>query len=231
LWGAAKIESTIARASLVDDVATRVREEILDGALKPGTRISVAGLSSRLGVSHIPVREAIRRLEAEGLVETQPHRGPVVATVDLDELHHIYDLRRALETHLIRAAATRYLPEQLKEINHLLDWLLECDPKEGDEFYKAHHAFHHALLEPALNPWAERIHGLLWQSAERYQRMYAIAYGSVTAGHREHRRLAKAAEERDGETLAKTLTAHLDRTERAVAAGYRESHPADLSDR
>jgi DNA-binding GntR family transcriptional regulator len=210
----------IARSSLVDQVTDRLRADILSGVLEPGAKITVSAVQRDLGVSHIPIREALRRLEIQGLVETKPNRGPVVAAVRLEDLHAIYELRRVLEGHLIRKAAARYSDGDLTRIRASLERLLPSDPKATDAFWGVHHDFHWALLEPVLSDWARRILGLLWQSAERYHRLFAFVFGSVPEAHVEHRRLVEAAEARDGEALHAILMAHLDRIERAITDGY-----------
>lgn len=92
---------------LHDEVIQIVRQWILDGVLPPGTRLRVADLAQRLGVSPMPVREALRRLEASGLVETAPRRGAWVARLDAREIEELYDLRIILEPEAARRAAER----------------------------------------------------------------------------------------------------------------------------
>jgi DNA-binding GntR family transcriptional regulator len=213
----------IPHLSLVDRVAARLRSDILRGALKPGQQISVPQLVNDWGVSHIPIREALRRLEAERLLETRPHRRPVVAAVDPDDLRAIYDMRRLIEGHLIRRAATLYTDDQIEHIGSSLEWLLASDPESTEDFWTAHHDFHRALLSPSLDPWSRQILELLWQSAERYHRLFALVFGSVQESHVEHRELARAAADRDADRLHEALMAHLNRTEQAVTAGYRDA--------
>ena len=83
--------------SVVEQVMTELRRSILSGALEPGREFSLRELAEMLHVSIIPVREALRGLESEGLVVTRPGRSALVAPLDLDELQGIYRLRRLLE--------------------------------------------------------------------------------------------------------------------------------------
>ncbi|MGH8875717.1 MAG: GntR family transcriptional regulator, partial [Acidimicrobiia bacterium] len=190
------------RTLLVDHVARHLRDDILSGALGPGTRILVGPICKQLGVSHIPMREAIRRLEAESLVVTVPHQGTVVAQVRLEELAEIYNLRRLIEGHVVAEAGQRYTTDDLTAINETMQRLLDADPEDPDgTFWNAHRSFHWALLRPALGPWHQRILGLLWQSAERYHRLFTLVFGSLEDAHLEHRLLAEAARDRDVERL------------------------------
>lgn len=215
------MSSQIERPVLVDQIATSIRDDILRGRLRPGQRVMVAALAKQLGVSHIPVREAIRRLEAESLITTVPHRSTVVADVRLEELHEIYDLRRLIEGDTVARAATAYGGDDLVTIDDAMARLWDADPEDLDsDFWEAHKAFHWAVLRPAMDPWRQRILGQLWQSAERYHRMFTLVFGSLADAHAEHKQLAESARHGDPEQMQGILTAHLHRTEDTVVAGY-----------
>jgi len=93
-------------ASVVDQVTAEIRRSILDGSLPPGEPFSIVDLCRRLQVSHIPVREALRRLEGHGVVQLRPGRSAVVAPIDADDLGSIYRLRKQLRAHLEADEAT-----------------------------------------------------------------------------------------------------------------------------
>ena len=97
-------EDTIQRVSLVDYAVERLRRDLLTGEIEPGERIRVTKLEKRFGVSHIPIREALQRLEAEGFVKTKPQHGTVAAGVDLEDLHGLYDVRRLIEGQVVHRA-------------------------------------------------------------------------------------------------------------------------------
>src|SRR5712691_9231494 len=113
-------DDTIQRVSLVDNVTERLRSALLTGEIQPGERIRVTSLEKRFGVSHIPIREALRRLEVEGLVVTLPQRAAVAARVALDDLTGIYDLRRIIEGHVARRAVEQMTDEEIERIEHAL---------------------------------------------------------------------------------------------------------------
>lgn len=209
------------RPVLVDQIATSIRDDILSGKLRPGQRIMVAALAKELGVSHIPVREAIRRLEAESLITTVPRRSTVVAEVRLGELHEVYDLRRLIEGDTVMRAAPAYSSEHLATIDEAMQRLWGADPRdlEGD-FWAAHQAFHWAVLAPAIDPWRKRLLGQLWQSSERYHRLFTLVFGSLADAQAEHRHLADAAHQGDPQEMHRLLTAHLHHTESTVVAGF-----------
>lgn len=226
------IDEPISRQSLADKVAERLRREILSGALAPGQRLIVPAMSRRLGVSHIPIREALRWLEAEALVESVPSRGVVVAGVDIEELHDLWDLRRLLEADLVTRAFPKYDDQHLAHIRDRLAQLLILEPDTArDDWWIAHRAFHLAFLAPATTPWTERVLRLVWQSAERYQRLFTLVFGSVERANADHRAMVKAAGDGDGERLRGLTLAHLAYTEGAITKGYSASQrsPHDAS--
>jgi DNA-binding GntR family transcriptional regulator len=202
--------------SVVEQVTGELRRSILTGALAPGREFALREIAGMLNVSFIPVREALRSLEAEGLVVTRPGRSAVVAPLDLDDLHAIYRLRRQLEPE-IAARACQILPEA--EFARLERQASEFgDLHRGiDEIYEAHHTFHLALLAPAATTWDVRVLTTLWRAAERYIR---IGFGRLDPNPNEHGRrqhahqdLLSAFRTRDAGAAARAVHEHLDQNE------------------
>lgn len=209
------------RTALADQIADVLRNDILRGTVKPGETINVVALAKQLGVSHIPVREALRKLEAESLVETRPYQSAIVAGVRLDELHEIYGLRRLIEGELVATSAEAYNETHLEAIHEALGRLWRADPHDPEsDFWDAHREFHWAVLQPSLNPWNRRVLGMLWQSAERYHRLFTLVFGSLEDAHAEHTALADAAGHKGPKELRSILLTHLHGTEEAVTSGY-----------
>jgi DNA-binding GntR family transcriptional regulator len=220
-----KMERLATRPSLAAEIAARLRSSILNGDLKPNQKIAVSAIAKDLGVSHIPVREAIQRLMAESLVQSVPNQGPKVAGVRLEDLHDVYYLRRLIEGDAACRAASLYGDQDVERIQHSLEVLLGASPESPEgEFWNAHRDFHRAILQPALNSWSELVINLLWQNAERYHRLFTLVFGSLRVAHGEHRALAEAAAARDGERLQSLLITHLNHTEEAVTNGYMKAH-------
>lgn len=218
------------RGLLVEQVATHLRAEILSGILRPGQTISVAELSRELEVSPIPIREAMRYLEAEALIESTPHQAPVVAEVRLEELREIYDLRRLIECDTGRMGVGQATEADVTTVRDCLNRLLAADPQDHEPaFWEAHRAFHRAVLEPGLDQWRRRILGLLWQSAERYQRLNTLVFGSIDGGHDAHIEIAHAFCAQDAERLSRAIAEHLDHTERTVTAGYQAARSVEAT--
>ncbi len=217
--------------SVSQQVATRLRDDILSGNPPPGERLVVRDLVASLGVSHVPIREALRELEAEGLVESRLNRGVVVAGVDIEELHDLYRIRRLLEVDAIGRAFHNYDEEHLAHADELFRDLLDLAPERGNgSWWGAHRDYHWAFLAPGLSDWATRLLKLVWQSSERYQRLYTLVFGSAEEANAEHREILAAASGDDCDVFVEAWLHHLDRTEETIASGYHARHDEESDD-
>lgn len=215
----------ILRRSLPEQVADRLRQDILSGEFEPGVRLIVSALEERYGVSHIPIREALRSLESEALVTSRRGAGAIVAEVGLDELADLYDLRRLVEEHVLRLAIKVYDDRILQRAEEALERLVSVRPADGGTgFWPSHREFHWALMEPGLTPWTARVLSLIWQAVERYQRLYTLVFGDVAQAHREHREMLALAKEGDADALVASWLQHLDEKEERIVSGYRAAH-------
>ena len=212
-------DETIRRTSIVDTVTERLRQEILAGEIEPGGRIRVGELERRFGVSHIPIREALRRLEAEGLVVTSPQRATLVAGIALEDLAGLYDLRRIIEVPVAERAVEAASADEVEHVREALEALEQAEPASSG-FWEAHRSFHWALMAPGATAWIQRSLEQLWQSAERYVRLTASAFGTTEEAMRDHRRMVELYVQRDGQGLAELLRQHLNRTELVLREGY-----------
>lgn len=211
----------IERQTLPKVVADRLRAEILSGEIPPGQRLIVKALVERFGVSHIPIREALRELEAESLLSSRPGSGVVVSKVDLDELHDLYQLRRLLEVDVIRRGFDSYAQADLDEADATFQALLTETPQPSDgDWWAAHERYHWAFLEPGMSPWSRKLLRLVWQSSERYQRLFVLVFGSVEDANRQHREMLEAAGSKDVETFINAWLRHLASTEATIVSGY-----------
>lgn len=137
-----------------------------------------------LNVSFIPVREALRNLESEGLVITRPGRSSTVAPLDLDDLQAIYRLRRLLEPDVARRSCLVISDDDLDQLQREADNFGDAD-QTMQAMYDAHHEFHLALFAPAATTWDTRMLSTLWRAAERYIR---IGFGLLDPDTSEHTR-------------------------------------------
>jgi len=152
-----------------DDIALVIEEAIVSGELEPGTVLRQEQLSERFQVSRTPIREALRRLDALGLVDFHPNRGVRVRTISRDELHEAFLVRAELESLATELAAARLTPDDLAELelaeerfSRLSQELRAREP--GDErrsimgdWVRANHAFHDVIYRAAGAPLVERL--------------------------------------------------------------------------
>lgn len=207
--------------SVVEQATEELRRAIVAGDLAPGMEYSLRELAAMLNISFIPIREALRSLESEGLVIMRPGRSAVIPPLDPYDLHGIYRLRRALEPEIARRSC-RLLADE--ELDRLASYAADFGAREHGmaDIYDDHHAFHLALLEPAATAWDIRVLTSLWRAAERYIR---IGFGQLDPDPAEHERRGKAHTDlvdafrtRDPATVDIAVEQHLARNEKIALA-------------
>jgi DNA-binding GntR family transcriptional regulator len=209
--------ATDLQKTIVNEVTVRIRQEIISGRIQPGQRIRLRTLEELFGVSHIPIREALRSLEAEGLVHNIPQRGAIAAPLSIEELMEVYDLRRLLEPAVAERAIPNLTKEQLRMSAKALDELNAIPGQwTSPEFPEAHRRFHWLLLEPGATSQIERVVTQLWQISERYVRFSMIVGGGASIAKRQHTMLQKCAKAGDVARFRAELIAHLHNTESRV---------------
>lgn len=203
-----------ANASAVDLVTVEIRRAVLTGALAPGEGFSIRDLATQLGVSHIPIREALRRLETQGLIVLRQARSASVAPLSLADLEAIYRLRYVIELPLAGASAGKRDAVEIARLDELLEGSRDLDP---DVAWQAHYDFHEALVHPAANDWDDRILHTIWVAAERYTHLVfdptQITEAERTRRYERHRLLRDAALASDSEAMIEALREHLSANE------------------
>jgi DNA-binding GntR family transcriptional regulator len=142
-------------AAAVDKAYLAIREGIIQGRFAPGAHLTAQDLGVAAGLSRTPVREAMRRLHAEGLVEFIPHRGAFVTRIDEREINNIYDLRVALEGYAAAAAARNVTAEQLAELQALareMRMLVKSNPEtRAESLSELNNRFHKLIVVASHN--------------------------------------------------------------------------------
>jgi DNA-binding GntR family transcriptional regulator len=202
----------IDRTSTADQLASIVRGRILNGTLAPGTPIREVTLAESLGVSRNTVREGVRLLLGEGLLEHRPHKGVAVATVDATDVGEIYGARRLLELEAVRGATKHAIAEGENALRAAIDQM-EAGTRSQDlnAIRDADAAFHRAIVGFLGN---ERL--VSFESTLLGELRLGLAYLDradaeyQTNWMEEHRRIAKAIGEGDRTEAARLLTKHLE---------------------
>jgi DNA-binding GntR family transcriptional regulator len=201
----------VAQQSIVDFVIDEVRRSILDGSLRPGSPISIADLGSDLNVSHIPVREALRRLEGEGLIELRRGRSAIVAALSRDDLADVSGMRALLEADVMARAVALYDAADIAAIEAAWTALEVRSGDDVETLSRRHRAFHELLLGPALTEWSTRLLDMVWQAGDRYLHLVLAEAmsSSPTRLRDEHRSLLDAARQRSRRAARKAVLDHL----------------------
>lgn len=197
-------------------VLAEIREQLLDGRLAPGGSIRPDALGDELGVSAVPVREALRILEGEGHVHYRPHRGYVVATLDVDDLIEIYRIRELLETEAVSKAIPRLRGETVARLREIVR---EMDEVQDDviSLTAVNRRFHFTLFEAAEMPQLVRVLRILWDSSDRYRLRYLMSPENRQLVHDQHQRMMQAVANGDVATFLDESHKHRDHAIAALA--------------
>jgi len=202
----------IEQQSVVELVLAEVRRLILDGSLPAGAPLSITDLANRLQVSHIAVRELLRLLEGECLVELRRSRSAVVAQLSTNDLEGIFHLRAVLESEIMARATKVYTDADIAWIQAA--WAaLERRPEDNAETLSERHIeFHRRLYLPAMNDWDRRLGDIVWQASDRY--MYLILGSAMPMDDPMHFRdvhteLLEAARARSARMARRAVAEHL----------------------
>jgi GntR family transcriptional regulator, gluconate operon transcriptional repressor len=213
------------RKLLAEDVAERIREEILTGGFEQGDRLVEAAIAQQLGVSRGPVREAFKMLRAEGLVRDEPHRGTFVIRLTGTDVREIYDLRAALEARAARHLAQDCRPSDIRALRKLYERLLSAaDSGDLSAVSRADLAFHEGLCELTKN---HRLHEVYVRNVpvlRSLMKLDEFLYQSLDDMAVEHEPLIQAIEDGDAPLAASLFESHVERASDLVA-GYIDALP------
>ncbi len=191
-----------------DLVADALRDAIRQGRLAEGQDLTQEMIATQFGVSRVPVREAMRRLESEGLITFYANRGAIVTQLSLKDVREIYELRMLIEGDLIYRAVPRLTQNELRKAERIHEALeSEQDPKEQDSLNRA---FHHALYAPAGRMRQQVIVESLRNLVERYQNVNRSLMLLTPAFQQDHKRILIACRQRNAGKAKARLVEHLE---------------------
>ena len=214
--------------TLAEQIAAHLREDVLAGRLAAGARLSQESLAEQFKVSRVPIRDALRQLQAEGLVVGHPRLGSTVAELSASDLEELYDMRLALEPAVARLATPRLRASDLATMRRHLD-VMSSSGELSTEWFSAHAAFHHALN---VRSGRERMCALvdsLRAQAERYLRVYRVALQRADELGAEHELIHRTASEGDADAVAAAVDEHLVLVRDPMLAYLRSLRPDERS--
>ncbi len=202
-----RIEAAPLFMTLEEYVASKLREAILKGYLKPGEKLDQNEIAELLGVSRSPVRDALRKLAAEGLVQIHPYRGAIVAELSPEELEEIYLLRRVLEGLAARLAVPQIDEERLAALEEILRAMDETE--DADTWIDLNYRFHHMIYEAAKRPRLLALIDNLRNIVAPYIRQYISTPEYRQSAQASHRQILEACRRRDPVAAQRETEEHL----------------------
>ncbi len=204
------------------DISLRIRDDIVGGALGFGERLTIDALAGRYGVSHMPVREALRELQGEGLVQIEPNRGARVRSIDSGFVENLFEIRTALEVMMARRAASRCTQTDIAQL-HAIEERLEQHIASGDHasVLAENHRLHQVINGCAANVDALPIIDKHWTLLAALWRHYGYGQDRFTGVANDHRHLIGALALHDQEAAAMIMGAHATKAKLALLARIR----------
>ena len=198
-----------------DQLVDRLRDDIVRGAVEPGEYLRLEDIAGRFDVSTMPVREALRELESEGLVTIFPHRGAVVTELTPEDLADLYDIRATLEAMATRLAVPNLTEACLAELARIVD---QMDVELGHvaALVKLNHRFHTTLYASSGRPILCELNHALRYRAQHYLHAYMADSGSMALAQGEHRAILDACRQHDAASAATLVAEHVAEVGRAV---------------
>ncbi len=203
-------------ATLSDDLGSRLADEITSGRLLPGTRLDEQSIADRFNTSRTPVREALRQLEANGLVERRPYKGAVVATISLQMLAEMFTAMGEMEASCARLAAlsaTSAERADLRKLHAAMGALMRGDDMAG--YARANIDFHEMIYAMAHNEIVADFTRALRRRLTPFRRAQFRMEGRLKRSNTEHTRIVRAIEKGEGDMAARLMREHVDRVRSA----------------
>lgn len=221
------VAETPAGATLASAICDRLRGDILAGRREPGAKVRLEALKAEFGVSWSPIREAVSRLVAEGLLLNDEQRGYRVAPASRAELAEVLRLRVLLETMALGAAIERGDDAWEAEVlasHHRLTKLEDrrWDAADAEQWETWHRTYHDALIRACESPILLQFCHLLHDMNDRYRRLFLSAHEFDRDVATEHREIADATLARDSERACRLLAAHIERTGQNILRSMRD---------
>jgi DNA-binding GntR family transcriptional regulator len=205
--------------TLSNFVRTHIRDAIMSGQFPIGSKLDQQAIADQLGVSIIPVRESLRLLQAEGLVQSVPHRGVFVTELSLDDLHEIYVVRETLEELAAQLAVIYMTPAALETMAELIAQMEQAT--NGNDFgalFDLNRDFHFSIYRMSSNATLVQMIESLWDRSTVYRRMYTFMPERARLALQEHKVILQACKARDSVQAGRAVRENVQQTTRGILA-------------
>lgn len=219
------------RTNLADEIATNLRELIISGELTPGTRIIEAEVASQLGVSRGPLREALRILETEGLLESIPGRGSFVIQTSKRDIQELYSLRCILEEEAMRLAIDNGTKDDFDRLQKTVESMLKAAEEQRQrEVREFDYQFHSQIWEIADHILLRNVLESITIQVRMYLAVQTQLYEDLPDGVFDHQLILQALRNREKDTAVQLLKDHLELAAQVVLDYFEgsQSQPHEL---
>jgi DNA-binding GntR family transcriptional regulator len=205
-----------------NDIADDLRVAIVNGVFPPGHKLVHEELAARFGVSRIPLREAIRTLVGEGLVQSVPGRGTFVTELDIAEIDEIYDLRKLVEPSFAEHVVQRCSRADISRLRSMTEQMDRIDELGSEGWSRVNFAFHLDMYRLAGLPVRYEVISRLYHQLEPYSRFYVHSTHALDRVQAEHKAMVAALADGDATELAHKIHAHIDGGQQGLHTAWHE---------
>lgn len=211
----------ISRRYLHDEVVDRMRDLIRSGELEPRARVNESELTERFGISRTPLREAIKILATEGLLELLPNRGARVASLSQTEIEEMIEVIAGLEATAAEIACRRITDDEIAGIEADHDAMIEAwEARDTGTYFRLNRTIHEAIMEASRNTTLEGIYTSLSGRIQRSRYSVHQTDAQWAAAVADHKRMISLLHARDGESLSALMRAHIRAKKSVIAETY-----------
>ena len=211
------LKSLPARKPLGPRVYEKLKHAIVKGDMAPGSRVIESRLATALGISRTPVREAIHKLEREGLLRHNPKGGYFVVGMTRDDIEEVFGIRSVLESYAARLAAIKHRDEELHSLEEkIAEFQLCMDNKQLEALPEINTAFHDLLYAMSRSPKLIKMIDVLKNQINRFRKILLNVEEMARISNEDHRRMLKAMRIRDADKVEKLVRGHIMRGRRVV---------------
>src|SRR5438132_13907712 len=217
-------ESAIPRQSLTSAVADKLREEMIRGTIPEGARLRHDAIAMQYQVSRIPVREALRQLDAEGLITIVPNRGAIVPALSPTDIEELFTIRALLEPEVLKHSIPRLSNNDLAEAEVVLR-RYESELQQEDHLFswgRLNWQFHSLLYSRAERPHSMNIIRNVNNSGERYTRLQLYLTHGIARANEEHHQILELCRQRAIPAACKLLRQHIQHAGQSLKEALQE---------
>jgi DNA-binding GntR family transcriptional regulator len=185
-----------------------LKSEIINGMIKPGERIIIQTISKRYGISGIPVREALKKLEADGFVQNTPHVGVVVTIPDFENQGDLFEVRQLLEGRAVELAACNISSTMLAELEQLLEQMNQVCENDVIAFSKLNDQFHNKIYAASGNRVLFKMIQQAWAMSPRTRSIFSLVPGRAREAFQQHKEIYAFLKEKNPAGAREAMRTH-----------------------